>query len=325
MASTEPVLAVRDLVKHFAVRRTGWFGARAVVHAVDGVSFALGRAETLAIVGESGSGKSTVGRMIVGLTKPTAGSVHLAGERIDHLGRRKMRALRQHLQLIFQDPYASLNPRMTAARIVGEPLGNFGGGAKAQRRERAAELLSRVGLGKQYLDRYPHQFSGGQRQRLGIARAIATRPKVVVCDEPVSALDVSVQAQVINLLVDLQAEFGMSYLFIAHDLGVVEHVSDRTAVMYLGRLVEMAPTRALFRAPQHPYTQALMASVPLPDPTKPRQKVAVEGEVPSAIAPPPGCRFHTRCPHAKPVCRAELPPLREVAPGHHAACHLLAG
>jgi oligopeptide/dipeptide ABC transporter ATP-binding protein len=299
------------------------FGARAVVHAVDGVSFALGRAETLAIVGESGSGKSTVGRMIVGLTKPTAGSVHLMGERIDQLGRRQMRKLRRHLQLIFQDPYASLNPRMTAERIVGEPLGNFGAGTKAQRRERAAELLGRVGLGKQHLDRYPHQFSGGQRQRLGIARAIATNPTVVVCDEPVSALDVSVQAQVINLLVDLQAEFGMSYLFIAHDLGVVEHVSDRTAVMYLGLIVELAPTRALFRAPQHPYTKALMASVPLPDPTRPRQQVAVEGEVPSAIAPPPGCRFHTRCPHAKPVCRAEIPPLREVAPGHHAACHLL--
>jgi oligopeptide transport system ATP-binding protein len=323
MASTEPVLEVRDLVKHFAVRRTGWFGARAVVHAVDGVSFALARGETLAIVGESGSGKSTVGRMIVGLAKPTTGSVELMGQRIEHLGRRQMRPLRRHLQLIFQDPYASLNPRMTAERIVREPLGNFSGETSAQLRERAAELLSRVGLGPQYLDRYPHQFSGGQRQRLGIARAIATRPKVVVCDEPVSALDVSVQAQVINLLVDLQAEFGMSYLFIAHDLGVVEHVSDRTAVMYLGRLVEIAPTRALFRAPQHPYTQALMASVPLPDPTRPRGKLAVEGEVPSAIAPPPGCRFHTRCPHAQPVCRTELPALREVAPGHHAACHLL--
>lgn len=325
MASTEPVLEVRDLVKHFAVRRSGWFGARAIVHAVDGVSFVLRRAETLAIVGESGSGKSTVGRMIVGLTPPTAGSVHLMGQRIDQLGRRKMRPLRRHLQLIFQDPYASLNPRMTAGRIVGEPLGNFVTESAAERRDRTAALLSRVGLGAQYLDRHPHQFSGGQRQRLGIARAIATRPTVVVCDEPVSALDVSVQAQVINLLVDLQAEFGMSYLFIAHDLGVVEHVSDRTAVMYLGRLVEIAQTRALFRSPQHPYTQALMASVPLPDPTKPRLTLAVEGEVPSAIAPPPGCRFHTRCPHAKPVCRTEVPPLRVIAPGHEAACHLLSG
>jgi oligopeptide/dipeptide ABC transporter ATP-binding protein len=324
MASTDPVLEVRDLVKHYVVRRTGWFGARALVHAVDGVSFALRRAETLAIVGESGSGKSTVGRMIVGLTKPTAGSVHLMGARIDHLGRRRMRPLRRHLQLIFQDPYASLNPRMTAARIVGEPLGNFEAANATQRRARAAELLSRVGLGPLYLDRHPHQFSGGQRQRLGIARAIATRPTVVVCDEPVSALDVSVQAQVINLLVDLQAEFGMSYLFIAHDLGVVEHVSDRTAVMYLGLIVELAPTRALFKAPQHPYTQALMASVPLPDPATPRGKLAVEGEVPSAIAPPSGCRFHTRCPHARPVCREEVPVLREIAPGHHAACHLLA-
>jgi oligopeptide/dipeptide ABC transporter ATP-binding protein len=326
----EPVLEVRDLVKHYAVRRSGWLASRALVHAVDGVSFSLAKGETLAIVGESGSGKSTVGRMILGLTPPTSGSVVLQGTRIDHLGRRAMRPLRRHLQLIFQDPYASLNPRHTAERIVGEPLGNFTDAGPAERRARAAELLLRVGLGPDYLDRHPHQFSGGQRQRLGIARAIATRPTVVVCDEPVSALDVSVQAQVINLLVDLQAEFGMSYLFIAHDLGVVEHVSDRTAVMYLGQIVELASTRALFAAPQHPYTQALMASVPLPDPTlaNPDQggaAVAVEGEVPSAIAPPPGCRFHTRCPHAQAVCRSTVPPLREIAPGHQAACHLIGG
>jgi peptide/nickel transport system ATP-binding protein/oligopeptide transport system ATP-binding protein len=322
--STDPVLEVRDLVKHYRVRRSFWLGARAVVHAVDGVSLTLGRAETLALVGESGSGKSTVGRMILGLTPPTAGAVYLMGQRIDQLGRRRMRPLRRHLQLIFQDPYASLNPRLTAERIVGEPLGNFEAASAAERRARAAELLARVGLGAEYLDRYPHQFSGGQRQRLGIARAIATRPTVVVCDEPVSALDVSVQAQVINLLVDLQREFGMSYLFIAHDLGVVEHVSDRTAVMYLGLIVELASTRALFKAPQHPYTQALMASVPLPDPTLKPAALAVEGEVPSAIAPPSGCRFHTRCPHVRPVCREVVPQLREIAPGHHAACHLLA-
>jgi oligopeptide/dipeptide ABC transporter ATP-binding protein len=227
------------------------------------------------------------------------------------------------MQMVFQDPFSSLNPRMTLLDIVGEPLLVHGMKNRQERQDRVAELLRLVGMRPEYMRRYPHAFSGGQRQRIGIARALALNPRLVVADEPVSALDVSVQAQVINLLVDLQAEFGMSYLFIAHDLGVVEHVSDRTAVMYLGLIVELAPTRALFRAPQHPYTKALMASVPLPDPTRPRQQVAVEGEVPSAIAPPPGCRFHTRCPHAKPVCRAEIPPLREVAPGHHAACHLL--
>jgi oligopeptide/dipeptide ABC transporter ATP-binding protein len=315
-------LAVSNLVKHFAVRGTGWFGARARVHAVDDVSFELAAGETLALVGESGSGKSTVGRMIVGLTKPTAGSVRLFGERIDGRDRSGMRPFRRHLQLVFQDPYASLNPRMTAAELIGEPLMNFGLRDRAARRAQSGDVLRRVGLSPEYLDRLPHEFSGGQRQRLGIARALALRPKVIVCDEPVSALDVSVQAQVINLLVDLQREFGLSYLFIAHDLAVVRHVSDRTAVMYLGRLVEVAPTRRLFAMPRHPYTRALLASVPVPDPRIPRARAAVEGEVPSAIDPPAGCRFHTRCPDAQPKCRAIVPALDPIEPGHLVACHV---
>jgi oligopeptide/dipeptide ABC transporter ATP-binding protein len=319
---TETALEVDGLVKHFAVRGGGWFGRRARVHAVDGVSFALARGETLALVGESGSGKSTVGRMIVGLTPPTAGSVTLFGTRIDGHSRAAMRPHRRRLQLVFQDPYASLNPRMTAAELIGEPLLNFGMRSKAERRARAAEVLARVGLRKDYLDRLPHEFSGGQRQRLGIARALAVGPDVIVCDEPVSALDVSVQAQVINLLVDLQAELELSYLFIAHDLAVVQHVSDRTAVMYLGRIVEQAPTRTLFASPRHPYTRALLASVPVPDPAVPRARVAVEGEVPSAIDPPPGCRFHTRCPDAREECRGLVPSLGTVAPGHVVACHV---
>ncbi|MBM3524956.1 MAG: ABC transporter ATP-binding protein [Alphaproteobacteria bacterium] len=319
---TEAALEVEGLVKHFAVRGGGWFGRRARVHAVDDVSFSLARGETLALVGESGSGKTTVGRMIVGLTPPTAGSVTLFGTRIDGSSRAAMRPHRRRLQLVFQDPYASLNPRMTAADLIGEPLLNFGMHSKAERRTRAAEVLARVGLRRDYLDRLPHEFSGGQRQRLGIARALAVGPDVIVCDEPVSALDVSVQAQVINLLVDLQAELGLSYLFIAHDLAVVQHVSDRTAVMYLGRIVEQAPTRALFASPRHPYTRALLASVPVPDPAVPRTRVAVEGEVPSAIDPPPGCRFHTRCPDAREACRRVVPALDPVSPGHFVACHV---
>jgi oligopeptide/dipeptide ABC transporter ATP-binding protein len=319
MAPPEIALEVEGLVKHYAIRGSGARGA--VVRAVDGVSFRIAAGETLALVGESGSGKSTVGRLILGLTPPTAGSVRLFGRRIDDLGHRPMRTLRRDLQLVFQDPYASLNPRMRVVDIVGEPLANFGLVPPAERRARVGEILARVGLGPEHLDRLPHEFSGGQRQRLGIARAIASRPRVVVCDEPVSALDVSVQAQVINLLLDLQAEFGMSYLFIAHDLAVVEHVSHRTAVMYLGGLVEIALTRELFAAPRHPYTRALLASVPVPDPTVPRRP-PIEGELPSAVDPPPGCRFHTRCPLAEPRCRTEVPALRAVGDGTAVACHL---
>jgi oligopeptide transport system ATP-binding protein len=317
MPSPEVALSADGLVKHFPLRSAG----RAIVRAVDGVTFAIAPGETLALVGESGSGKTTVGRMILGLTAPTGGMVHLFGRRIDGLGSAAMRPVRRDLQLVFQDPYASLNPRMTVAEIVGEPLANFGLVPRAGRRDRVAEILARVGLGPEHLDRLPHEFSGGQRQRLGIARAIATEPKVIVCDEPVSALDVSVQAQVINLLVDLQRDFGLSYLFIAHDLAVVEHVSDRTAVMYLGGLVEIAPTPALFAAPRHPYTQALLAAVPVPDPTLPRRP-PIEGELPSAVNPPSGCRFHTRCPLAVERCRVEVPVLRELADAHRAACHL---
>ena len=319
MAGAEFALEAEGLVKHYALRGAG--GRGGVVRAVDGVSLRIAAGETLALVGESGSGKSTVGRMILGLTPPSAGTVRLFGQRIDDLDHRRMRALRRDLQLVFQDPYASLNPRMRVADIVGEPLANFGLVPAATRRDHVAAILRRVGLGPEHLDRLPHEFSGGQRQRLGIARAIASRPRVVVCDEPVSALDVSVQAQVINLLLDLQAEFGLAYLFIAHDLAVVEHVSHRTAVMYLGTLVEVAPTRDLFAAPRHPYTRALLASVPVPDPTVPRRP-PIEGELPSAVDPPSGCRFHTRCPLAEPRCRTETPALRMVAPGHETACHL---
>jgi peptide/nickel transport system ATP-binding protein/oligopeptide transport system ATP-binding protein len=297
-------------------RVRGW------VRAVDGISFSVGHGETLGLVGESGCGKSTAGKTILRLIPATAGSVRLEGEEILALGRRAMHPHRRHLQVIFQDPYASLNPRQPAGEIVGEPLANYGIAHGRAREQRVAALFERVGLRPEQMRKYPHEFSGGQRQRLGIARALAVGPKLIVCDEPVSALDVSVQAQVINLLVDLQAEFGLSYLFIAHDLAVVEHISHRVAVMYLGEIVELADRVALFRNPLHPYTEALLAAVPVPDPERPRKRVILSGEVPSPSNPPPGCRFHTRCPYVMERCRAEPPRLREVAPGHFAACHL---
>ena len=320
MAPPEIALEVEGLVKHYAIRGSGARGA--VVRAVDGVSFRIAAGETLALVGESGSGKSTVGRLILGLTPPTAGSVRLFGRRIDDLGHRPMRTLRRDLQLVFQDPYASLTPRMRGVDIVGEPLANFGLVPPAERRARVGEILARVGLGPEHLDRLPHEFSGGQRQRLGIARAIASRPRVVVCDEPVSALDVSVQAQVINLLLDLQDEYKLSYLFIAHDLSVVRHISNRIAVMYLGQLVELAETDELFKHPAHPYTQALLSAIPEPDTTQRRERILLKGDVPSPINPPSGCRFHTRCPAAYGRCRTEAPALTEVGAGHFVSCHL---
>ncbi len=315
-----PLLEVTDLVKYFPIKK-GLFGRQAGrVHAVDGISFTLGAGETLGLVGESGCGKSTAGKTITRLIKPTSGQVSLGGRRIDNLPDGEMRDVRRELQVIFQDPYSSLNPRMCAGDIVGEPLKNYGIASGSELNDRVAELFAKVGLRAEQMKRNPHEFSGGQRQRIGIARALALQPKVIVCDEPVSALDVSVQAQVINLLMDLQDEFGLSYLFVAHDLAVVEHISHRVAVMYLGRIVEIADKDDLYDNAVHPYTEALMSAAPAPDPLAKRQRIILKGDVPSPIDPPTGCRFHTRCPIAQPRCSQEEPQLREVAPGHFAAC-----
>ena len=321
----EALLEVRDLVKHFSVGG-GLFGGRAgTVRAVDGVSFALRRGETLGLVGESGCGKTTTGRCILQLERPTSGQVIFEGRDLGTLSDTDLRPMRRRMQVIFQDPYASLNPRMTVGQILAEPLAVHGVVPDRQRRrDRVRDLLSRVGLLPQHADRYPHQLSGGQRQRVGIARALAVEPSLIVCDEPVSALDVSIQAQIINLLEDLQSELGLTYLFIAHDLAVVRHISDRVAVMYLGKMVEIADRRELYDKPLHPYTKALLAAVPIPDPALEAQRVhsVLVGEVPSPLNPPSGCVFHPRCPIAIDRCRGEVPPLREVTPGHWAACLL---
>jgi len=313
--SAEELVRVRGLVKHFPVA-----GSDDVVRAVDGVTFEILKGETLGLVGESGCGKSTVGRCLLRLIEPTRGEIFFEGKDVRALSGKALRGVRAEMQIIFQDPYASLNPRLKVRDIVGEPLVIHGAGTREERRERVAELLRKVGLDPDYMNRYPHEFSGGQRQRLGIARALALNPKLIVADEPVSALDVSVQAQVINLLEDLQAEFDLTYLFISHGLAVVEHISNRVAVMYLGRIVEVASAVELYANPQHPYTRALLSAIPVPDPTRKRERIVLTGDVPTPINPPSGCRFHTRCPDAIPECSQIDPDLREVAPGHTVAC-----
>lgn len=317
------LLEVQNLRVHFPIRRGGFRCAREYVRAVDGVSFRLAPGETLGLVGESGCGKTTLGRAVLRLVEPTEGRVLLEGEDLTRLDGAALRARRRKLQMIFQDPYSSLNPRMTVEDIVGEALDIHGLATdRTARRARVAELLRAVGLEPSHALRYPHEFSGGQRQRIGIARALAVEPKLIVCDEPVSALDVSVQAQIINLLQDLQQQRGIAYLFIAHDLALVEHISHRIMVMYLGRVVELAEAKTLLRAPKHPYTQALISAVPEVDPDTKRQRIVLPGDVPSPIHPPSGCPFHPRCPLAElPRCAEETPALREVAPGHWAACH----
>lgn len=309
------LLDVRELVKHFPVA-----GSDDVVHAVDGVSMVLKRGETLGLVGESGCGKSTVGRCILRLIEPTSGNVTFKGEDVLNADRVKMQKLRREMQMIFQDPYASLNPRMSVGSIIAEPLRIHKVGDRAEQVQRVEQLLKKVGLDPRYSNRYPHEFSGGQRQRIGIARALALSPDLIVCDEPVSALDVSVQAQVVNLLQDLQDEFGLTYLFISHGLAVVRHISDRIAVMYLGKIVEVADSDELYAYPVHPYTRALLSAIPEPQPGRKRNRVILQGDVPTPIAPPSGCRFRTRCPHAIEECAATVPELKQVSTGHMVAC-----
>ena len=315
------LLEVKHLKKHFPIKGGVFSKTIGYVYAVDDINFTLAKGETLGLVGESGCGKSTTGRTILRLIEPTDGAICFEGQDITTLDKSAMRALRREMQIIFQDPYASLNPRMTVGSIIGEPLEIHKIAKGSEKEERVASLLQKVGLRAEDMRKYPHEFSGGQRQRIGIARALALNPKLIVCDEPVSALDVSIQAQVINLLEDLQAEFGLSYLFIAHNLNVVEHISNRVAVMYLGQIVELASDEELYKNPQHPYTEALLSAVPIPDPAVKKKRIILEGDVPSPINPPKGCHFHTRCMYKEKICEEVEPEFKDIGGGHWVACH----
>ncbi|WP_019377472.1 ABC transporter ATP-binding protein [Virgibacillus halodenitrificans] len=319
---TTPLVEVKNIKKYFPIKKSLFGKSTSYVKAVDDVSFAINKGETLGLVGESGCGKSTTGRLLMNLLEATDGKIYFEGNEITSLSENEIRKARKDFQMIFQDPYASLNPRMTVKDIINEPL-IIHGFDKASRMKRAKELLEVVGLNAYHAERYPHQFSGGQRQRIGIARALAVNPKLIIADEPVSALDVSIQSQILNLLKDLQDRFDLTYLFIAHDLSVVEHISDRVGVMYLGKIVELADKKELYKNPQHPYTRSLLSAVPLPDPTVKRERIILKGDIPSPANPPSGCTFHTRCPLATEICKQEIPQLRQNNEGHYVSCHLV--
>ena len=319
----EVLLEVKNLVKHFALKKTRLFQEARFVFAVNGISFYMKKGETLGLVGESGCGKTTTGRAILRLIKPTSGVVSFEGRDVARFEDRELKAFRRNAQIIFQDPFASLNPRMTVGAIVEEPLFVHGIGTRAERRDMVAGVLEKVGLDADYMRRFPHEFSGGQRQRIGIARVLTLNPKLIIADEPVSALDVSIQAQIINLLVRLQEEFQMSYLFVSHDLAVVEHIANRVAIMYLGKIVEVAPSKSIYREPKHPYTKALLSAIPVPDPKASMERTILGGDIPNPANPPSGCGFRTRCPLAEKICSLEVPEMIEVEKDHFAACHCL--